>query len=440
MAKDTNIKLRNKVIYEVYVRNHTEEGTFKAMVSDVDRIKNLGTDIVWFMPIQPIGQENKKGDLGCPYSIKDYNTTNPEYGSVDDFKELIDTIHKAGMDVMIDVVYNHTSHDAIYKETNPEFYYKTPEGNFGNKVGDWWDIIDLDYSNKELWEKQIQSLEFWASIGVDGFRCDVASLIPIDFWLEARERLQKINKNVVFLAESVHISFLEYLRNLGVYGASDSQVFEAFDITYDYDLQHKFMEYVKGESPLEELLELKRIQEGIYPENYVKLRFLENHDQPRIAELVKDEDKLLNMTAFLFFEKGTTLIYAGQEAKEKKLPSLFDKDLISFEDCKQYSEIMSKLSNLKKDEIFSKGRYKIHKCPAEEVVYITYKLDNRWLCGIFNFGKYTGEIDLKQNSEGYFDIPNIDGRFTNLFNNEEVIVKSNKLELSKTPIIFEFLA
>ncbi len=438
MAKDTSINLRNKVVYEVYVRNHTTEGTFKSIIKDIDRIKSLGVDIVWFMPIQPIGQLNKKGDLGCPYSIKDYNSTNPEYGTIEDFKELIEVIHNANMEVMIDVVYNHTSHDAIYKETNPEYYYKTKEGNFGNKVGEWWDIIDLDYTNKELWEKQIKSLEFWASIGVDGFRCDVASLVPVEFWVEARQRLQNINKNIVLLAESVHLHFLEYLRNLNCYGASDCELYEAFDVTYDYDVQHKFMEYVKGECDLEELLTLKRHQEGMYPTNYVKLRFLENHDQPRIAELVKDDDCLKNFTAFLYFEKGLTLIYGGQESKDTKLPSLFDKDLISFENSEEYSNIFAKLSKMKKDEIFAKGKYKIHKCPAKDVVYITYKLDNRWLVGIFNLKNYSGEISLNTSSEGYFEIPNINGAFKNIFNEETVVVENGNIKISKEPIIFEF--
>ncbi len=439
MAKDTNLGLRNKTIYEIYVRNHTKEGTFNALHSDLDRIKKMGIDIIWFMPIQPIGQENKKGELGCPYSIKDYNTTNPEYGTVEEFKELIDKIHSTGMEVMIDVVYNHTSHDAVYRQTNPEFYYKTPEGKFGNKVGNWWDIIDLDYSNKLLWEKQIESLEFWAKLGVDGFRCDVASLIPVDFWVEARKRLKKINENILLLAESIQPDFLVYFRNQSFYGASDCELYEAFDITYDYDLNDKFLAYIKGEYSLEEFLTLKRMQESIYPQNYIKLRFLENHDQPRIAELVTDLSKLINLTAFLFFEKGTTLVYAGQEAQEKKLPSLFDKDLINFENKDEFSSLITKLSNMKKDEIFAKGKYKIHSCPAEEVVFITYKQENKWLCGVFNFGNFEGDITLNEKAEDYFDIPEINGTFKNLFNGEEVNVLNNKLRVSKTPIIFETL-
>ena len=186
MARNTDLNLRGEVIYSIYVRNHSEEGTFKAVEKDLERIKNLGTDIIWFMPIHPIGVKNKKGDLGCPYAIKNYREVNPEYGTLEDFKNCVDKIHALGMKCIIDVVYNHTSPDSWLVENHPEYFYKKSDGNFGNKVGDWWDVVDLDYNNKDLWTYQIDTLKMWAEI-VDGFRCDVASLVPVDFWIKARE-------------------------------------------------------------------------------------------------------------------------------------------------------------------------------------------------------------------------------------------------------------
>ena len=166
MAKNTSINLRNQVIYSIYVRNHTKEGTFNSIVCDLDRIKALGTDIIWFMPIHPIGVKNKKGSLGCPYAISNYREVNPCYGTMDDFKNLVNEIHKRDMKCMIDVVYNHTSPDNVLVDTNPQFYYRKPNGDFGNQVGEWWDVIDLDYGNKELWTYQIFQ---WIS----GFRHEV---------------------------------------------------------------------------------------------------------------------------------------------------------------------------------------------------------------------------------------------------------------------------
>ena len=185
MAKNTPCELRNAMIYSVYVRNHTSEGTFRALEGDLQRIRALGTDIVWLMPIHPIGVEGKKGSLGCPYANRDYRTVHPELGSMEDFRHLVDAIHANGMKCIIDVVYNHTSPDSTLRYAHPEFFYHAPDGSFGNRFGDWSDVIDLDYGCRALWDYQLETLKMWAEI-VDGFRCDVASLVPLAFWKEAR--------------------------------------------------------------------------------------------------------------------------------------------------------------------------------------------------------------------------------------------------------------
>ena len=152
MAANTDPKLQNQIIYSVYVRNHTPEGTFRAVIPDLDRIRALGTDIIWFLPIHPIGVEGKKGTLGCPYANRDYRSVNPEYGTLDDFKALVGEIHARGMKCMIDVVYNHTSPDSVLYNEHPEFFYYNAAGKPGNKMGDWADVIDLDYNNRALWQ------------------------------------------------------------------------------------------------------------------------------------------------------------------------------------------------------------------------------------------------------------------------------------------------
>ena len=216
MAKDTNVSLRSKVIYSIYVRNHSEEGSFKGVIKDLDRIEDLGIDIIWLMPIHPIGQTNRKGSLGCPYSIEDYREVNPEYGNLEDFKLLIDETHKRKMKIIIDVVYNHTSHASKLLNEHPNWFYRKKDGSVGNKVGEWSDIIDLDYNNKELWDYQVETLKYWIRLGIDGFRCDVAPLIPIDFWLKAREEVKVINEDAIWLSESVDQDFLLYLRGEGI--------------------------------------------------------------------------------------------------------------------------------------------------------------------------------------------------------------------------------
>ena len=162
MAYDTDPSLQKKLIYSVFVRNHTKEGTFRALIPDLDRIRSLGADIIWLLPIHPIGEVNRKGSLGSPYAIRDYRAVNPEYGDLSDLRALADAVHEKGMRLMIDVVYNHTSPDSVLWKEHPEFFYKKPDGNPGNHVGEWTDVIDLEYTNKALWDYQIETMKGWA--------------------------------------------------------------------------------------------------------------------------------------------------------------------------------------------------------------------------------------------------------------------------------------
>lgn len=326
MAANTDRSLQNQIIYSIYVRNHTAEGSFLSLVPDLDRIRALGADILWFLPIHPIGVKGKKGSLGCPYANRDYRAVNPEYGSMEDFKTLVREIHRRGMKVIIDVVYNHTSPDAVLLQEHPEFYYRGADGRFGNKIGAWSDVIDLDYGNRALWAYQIESLCRWAEI-VDGFRCDVASFVPLEFWKEARSAVEKVRPSYLWLAETVHLRFGNQARACGLYAMRDTDAFEAFDIEYPYDIWDSFEKYLDNKLPLSACVDLLNMQEGLYPENYNKLRFLENHDQPRIRSRV-EEACLDSYTALLYFLKGTTLIYAGQEFSCTRRPSLFEKDVI----------------------------------------------------------------------------------------------------------------
>lgn len=440
MAKNTSKKLRTKTIYEVYVRNHSSGGKFEDVINDLTRIKMLGADIVWLMPIHPIGEMNKKGELGCPYSILDYSKVNPEYGTLEDFKNLVDTVHAHGMTIMIDVVYNHTSHDAEYLKLHPEYYYRKANGELGNKVSDWSDVIDLDYTNHALWEAQINALEYWVGLGVDGFRCDVASMVPVEFWMAARERLLKINPDCVLLAETIHGHFLESVRNEGIYAASDCEVYSAFDICYDYDTHGEFLKYLSGEITLDSFIEKKRIQEYIYPENYVKLRFLENHDQPRIAGLLS-KDALIQWTAFMFFEKGATLVYSGQEALDSHLPSLFDKDLINWEGlATDFPIYVSRLANLKKNLLYTNGRYKLHTVNKLGVILGSYVDEGLWHIGIFNVEVKSGKLKLSSSAKGYPSFPELsDGFYLNLYDNKLIQIVDQEVDLSHAPILIEYL-
>ena len=418
---------RNLLIYEVYVRNHTEKGNFKALINDLDRIKSLGVDYIWFMPIHEISQVNKKGSLGCPYAIKDFKSINPEYGTKEDFKLLISEIHNRNMKVMIDIVFNHTGYNSKYYHDHKEFFYKNKNGEVSNKVGDWYDIIDLDYNNKELWVKQIDILKYWSNFGIDGFRCDVAPLIPMDFWLEARNAVEKINSETLWLAETVHPHFLLELRHKGFTAHSDCETYQAFDLIYDYDVDLDIKKYLNGEIPLEKYLVKLRMQEYIYPENYVKMRFLENHDVPRAAKLIPHYKKLKQWTAFKYFEKGAMLLYAGQEALDSNLPSLFDKDLVNWHHKKDdFTNFLIDLKAIKSDELLHEGIYTIHETHSD-IIYLSYKNNNRKKVGIFNLSLFDQSFQL--------DLP--DGKYENLIDHTTVEIKDHAIHLSEEAIIFD---
>lgn len=425
MAGNTSLSYRNQVIYSVFIRNFSEEGTFEGVRRSVRRIRALGTDIVWLMPIHPVGKKERKGSLGSPYAIWDYRAINPEFGTLEDFKRLVDEIHSQGMRCIIDVVYNHTSPDSWLAEHHPEWFYHKPDGSFGNRVGDWSDIIDLDYSHPELWAYQIETLKQWAEI-VDGFRCDVAPLVPLEFWRKAREAVEQVRPGCLWLAESVEPEFLASLREMGIPATSDEELYQVFDITYDYDIYGAYRDYLAGNGPLSAFTQAVMEQEEKYPDNYVKLRFLENHDRPRARQMIQDETTLLNWTALLYFQKGTVLLYAGQEVECVKQPSLFDKDPVDWKGGMNNMDLLYRLREIKQDPLFADSRYRVEALPGDGVLAVHEK-DGQKCVGLFALGGEPFEAE----------VPVADGVYENLLDGDEVTVENGKLWCLCTPVMIK---
>lgn len=427
MALITNKAYRNQVIYSVFVRNHSPEGTFAALRKDLIRIKELGTDIIWLLPIHPVGKAARKGALGSPYAIQDYRAINPEYGTLEDFKCLVDDIHLLGMRCIIDVVYNHTSPDSWLAAHHPEWFYRKADGSFGNKVGEWSDVIDLDYSHSELWDYQIDTLKYWAKI-VDGFRCDVAPLIPLEFWLKAREAVEQVKPGCFWLSESVEPIFTIENRARGMVSLSDSEMFQAFDACYEYDIFGVFKSFLEGRVPLERYAEYINQQEAIYPDNYVKLRYLENHDNARAKFIIPDSNALINWTAFIYFQKGMTLLYAGQESACEHLPSLFNRDTINWNTGTDLTKLMQSLYCIKKNPLFMDSRYAVTALP-HDIIYATHHSPGHQMIGIFSARGQSSILPT--------DAPN--GKYINLIDGTGVEVHGGKINCKGLPIIFEVL-
>ena len=422
MAIDTPLSTRNLVLYSIYVRNHGSNGTFHDVERDLPRIKNLGVDVIWFMPIHPIGQLNKKGSLGCPYSIQDYRGVNPEYGTREDFGRLIERAHGLGLKVMIDVVYNHTAHDSVLVQEHPEYFHQDKDGRPVTTVPEWSDVIDLKHPNPDLTAYLIETLQGWAEFGVDGFRCDVASLLPHDFWLQARQAVAEVKPGVIWLAEAVHAGFVSHRREHGLTGLSDSEVYAAFDLTYDYDIWPIWQLAVQGKVPVRRYVEMLRFQDSIYPINFVKMRCVENHDQARIMRLASSLRQAVAWTGFAAFNRGAFLIYAGQESANKHTPSLFEIDKVEWGNY-SLQPLLARLAKLKKDEAMVKGKFIItHSDPA---IQAAWELPGKSLYGIFNMS----------GKQGYVMTSLPDGNYKDVLTDETVSVRGGKLLLPESIFI-----
>lgn len=426
MASQTDIKLRRAQIYSIFVRNHTKAGTLKAIEPDLQRIKELGTNYIWLLPIYPIGKKDRKGKLGSPYSIKDYRAIDPKLGTWQDFFHLVDAIHDHGMKVMLDIVYNHTSRDSYLLQVHPEWFLRDKQGNLKAKNPDWSDVAELDYSHKALWNYQIETLKRYAKV-VDGFRCDVAPQVPMEFWREARKEVAKVNPKTVWLAESMGKDYIKELRSKGYPAASDTELYSAFDMTYDYDIDSVWRAYVNGDTPLKKYVEALNTQNVIYPKNYIKMRALENHDQPRAHSIFINENDLFNWTAFSEFQRGATLIYAGQEAGFKHTPSLFDKDKLDWKSQQMdLSALMVRMHELSQSDIQTTGAYKITAL-ENDIVEVTYKMGDIIRIGIFTLKGMSGEVPVALPSDSY----------TNMVDNSLLHVRDGILEIDYDPIIIQ---
>ena len=423
------IDLRNKIAYCVFTRNHGLNGTFKDITDDLNRIKELGTDIIWLMPIHPIGENNRKGKDGGPYSVKDYRTVNPSYGTIEDLKILINETHKKGMKLIIDVVFNHTSVDSTLAKQHPEWFYCNEKGVPKPRVEDWSDIVDLDFSNMELWDYLIDCLKYWADLGVDGYRCDVAPFVPLEFWHRARKEVDKNKERMIWIAETIDPNFRYNLQTMGIKASSDSEMYSIFDVTYDFDVYNYFKDYISGKISLENYLEIIKSQGYIYPSDYVKLRFLENHDQlARILEIFPQMDTLKMWTSFLFFQQGMTLIFAGQESLDPHIPDLFHIDKVDWSKKeKDFTELLIKLAGIKKEHFANDAFFHIKNSNIKGVIIAAYEKTEEDILGVFNVENKFGKVDI--------GIP--DGKYTNIIDRNVVEVKDGSIVLGINPIIIK---
>ena len=413
--------LDQEIIYQIFVRNYSDEGKLRNVEEDLKRIKEVGTDIIYLMPVSPIGEIGRKGSLGSPYAIKDYRKVDDSLGGETQLISLCNKAHKMNMKVILDMVFNHTSRDSILSKEHPEYFYHDNEGRFANKIGNWSDVIDLDHSNDELETYLLDVLRLYESYGVDGFRFDVASLIPASFFKKARKALKKES---ILLAECVDTSFVNEARSINVNALSNQELLDSgFDVLYPYSYFQPLHEYLqsKDKVKLEQFKFAYQLATASISKEGKITMSIENHDRERLASYSHDENFTRSILMMTFFSKGPAFVYAGEEYEDRELPNLFEKDVINKKSVdKAYFDFYLSLVNLKKREKNSHIlQTLIQDSDYDTVLMKNTFLDDKEEYGLFNFS----------GSKKPFQIPK--GTYKNLIGNEEIENKTGAITTVK---------
>jgi glycosidase len=303
--------VRNGIIYEINPRTFSPSGNFAGITAKLDDLKQLGVTILWLMPIHPSGVLKRKGAYGSPYAVRDYDAINPDYGTADDLKALVGAAHGRGLRVIIDIVANHTAWDSVLMK-HPDYYKKDAQGHIVSPVPDWADVAGLDYSNPGLREYMTGMLERWLrEFDLDGFRCDVAGMVPTDFWEQARPRLERVKQDVFLLAEWNEPELLV----------------KAFDLDYAWPFHKTLTAVLQAGKPASAIREVWETEQARFPRGALHMVFSDNHDEKRaIARF--GEGGALAASALVFALEGVPMIYNGMEVgdtTESGAPALFEK-------------------------------------------------------------------------------------------------------------------
>lgn len=393
---------KNANIYEVNIRQYTPEGTFKAFMPHMERLHKMGVDILWFMPINPIGEKNRKGSLGSYYAVKDYVKVNPEFGSLEDFKAVVTKAHELGMHVIIDWVANHTAWDNPWTLEHPDWYKKDSVGNFVSPF-DWTDVIALNYENRELWDGMATAMKYWLEeADIDGFRCDVAMLVPVAFWDSARVELDKV-KPVFMLAEAEQADLNE----------------KAFDAYYGWEMFNTMKAVVKGEKNVYDIWKEKERGDSLFAEWAYQMLFTSNHDENTWNgtdhEMFGDATRTFGVLNWVM--TGFPLIYNGQEAGLNHRLKFFDKDEIKW-DTLWAEEFYTKLIEIKNtNAALHNGNeggkmVKINNNRQESIFSFSRSVEGNTVVVLVNLSKDTTDV--------VFEMSDLVGKYTNAFTGEEV--------------------
>lgn len=399
--------LRNSNIYEVNVRQYTPQGTFKAFKQHLPRLKDMGVEILWMMPIHPIGIKKRKGTLGSNYSIQNYKAVNTEFGTEEDFRDLVIKVHSLGMKIIIDWVANHTSWDNVWTKTNPEFFVKDEDGNFVSAY-DWDDVLQIDHSCEAEQTAMINAMQYWIKeFNIDGFRADLAHLTPLEFWKKARLQLSSLKKDLIWLAET-----------------EETNYHEAFDISYTWKWMHITQQFVTGEKTLADCVKVLSDYKNDFDEKDLRLFFTSNHDENSWngSEYEKYGVFAQAWGVFSILFAGLPLIYSGQELPNYRRLQFFEKDVIEWtEDFKLQNFYKTLLAVRKRNSVFTNFKvtnfYIDELLIARNIFTILIKTEENVVLCIINFNKKAVFEDIIFNG--------IPGYYKDIFTGQEMVLNNS---------------
>lgn len=402
---------KNSVVYEVNIRQFTPEGTFNAFAAHLPRLKELGVDILWLMPINPIGVKNRKEPLGSYYSVKDYLDVNPEFGNLEDFKALVAKAHELGFHLIIDWVPNHSAWDNKLTIDHPDWYVKDAKGSFIPPIGfDWTDVIQFDWKNADLQNYMIDALKFWVNLGVDGFRVDHPHQTPYEFWDRTRVELNKI-KPVFMVAENE--DQVDFMKN-------------GYDMSYAWELHHLMNRIAQGKDSVSSLTKYYDKEWSVFPKNVYRMVFMDNHDENSWNGTINSRMGVAQdaFAVFTFTTQGVPLLYNGQEACLAKSLRFFQRDTIMWDTCRLtsfYKDLITlKKSNAALANGDAGGSMTIIKTNKNNKIFAYYReKDANRVVVFLNLSKK--DVTFKP------DLTNLEGEYKNYFTGvaEKLAVKDS---------------
>lgn len=392
-------------IYEVNLRQYSGQGTIKAFMPEMKRLKEMGVETLWFMPLTPIAQKGKKGSMGSYYACSDYTAVAEEFGSVQDFKELVNEAHKLGMKVIIDWVANHTGWDHVWTKSHPDYYLKDSATNDFKIASGMDDIIELDYKNPALRKAMIEAMQFWIKeCDIDGFRADLAFWVELDFWKEARTACDAV-KPLYWLAENDMLDHPEYA--------------EVFDASYTWTWMHKAKDFYQKQLPLTALDSVLQRYDSV-PKDGINAWFTTNHDENSWngTEYEKYGDMAKALAVFSATWPGTPLIYSGQELPNKKRLQFFEKDPIEWTGKNELHDFYKTLLTLHSTHLALR---------AGDAAAQTFRLQTDANDKVFAFLRKNGDkevlvvLNLSKQGDLHFELtdPRVSGKFKNAFSGAE---------------------